>query len=143
MNDAEYEDTCGRIRRITDLWATDLVPGNVDCQRYFYRSTADFIKHGETVGPDCDAFARCRWHYLQVELHFNVESLWQDDRTDAYLEKVIVHEMTHFLIDELIPRDGEDKGFEMHMERVTSGITYSLLAVRDRAKTYAPVEGEY
>lgn len=145
VNDAAFEETCDRLRRLTDWWSYSLLPGNVEAIRYFHRTAAEFRVVHDT--PGADACAVSRWQYLQVELHFNVEQLWRDDRSDAYLEKVVIHELTHYILDELVPREETSGPISMHLERVTSALTYAFASVRDRARAmprrYTPVEGEY
>ncbi len=90
-----------------------------------YFRTGDYMPgEGDTV-----TFANItpQWKYLEAQLSFNMPQLAEMD--DVQLEEIVVHELSHCLVDEMraVEKDPD------HEERVVSSIQRALMQVRDRA----------
>lgn len=131
--DAELGILHEKLRKLSDMWALDLIPGNVECRRHFHPTVADFLQDAaKHITAQTDAYVSVDWRYLRVNIHFNCENLVGKD--DSRLEVVVVHELVHAFLDELKPLKGLKVATDWrdHHEHATSSIAYALIAVRDR-----------
>lgn len=137
MTDAEYDAAKERIRAVAMKWSKVLGLRWWDmtleyCREGLPTKRAD-SDDGYSVAANCDA----RWQYLDATIRFNVPIL--ADMSDAKLERIVVHECMHALVNET--RETGD-GWLAHEERVCSMLTDAIIWVRDETQGVALDEHE-
>lgn len=118
MTDAEYRKTVMRLRKAAGKWQTALGLG-------YWRITYEYESEGlmpvpaRTDGQSVAATSRPDWRYKHATINFNVPVL--ADQTDDDLERFVLHELTHVLVNEL-----REEGLD-HEERVVSELTSAFM----------------
>lgn len=147
MNDAEYERVKALIDRLVDVWQERLRLGYWGIHCYYYRSGAAFIREApEGATKDTSAMCQSLWQYLTANLYFNVEKMVDTGDSEDW-ERIVIHEMTHAVVDELYhsgkAQDGnteyEKDEWAAHNERVVTHLADSFYRIAHPK----PVGGEY
>lgn len=117
-----------RIERVWRQWQW-LLPEWDITQRYF--EGAFSLVNDEGSGPVI-AEARANWRYLNGNVRWNLAIVREIG--DVELEETAVHEMIHFILNEL--NSGDDGGAgdrTAHEERVTTTLSRLLIKQKGRA----------
>lgn len=126
MTDKEFKSTCRTIDRFIKIWTFRL---NLGHWRIQANKTRDYHPNERERFADCDP----AWEYMQMCLNFYVAAIWEC-MDEADIEEVVVHELTHGVVNELTTIYPEDarRGLEeeasRHEERVVTHLTKALLA---------------
>ena len=73
------------------------------------------------------------WRYLQAALHVNIWDIWDKELSDEEIQKCVVHELCHCLLDELntVVPDDRQEWHDNHVERTTSTLTHVILDIHE------------
>jgi hypothetical protein len=117
-------------RRIEEMWArwVWLLEGWDIAPRYF-EGTFGLVT-GKSSGGGIIAEARANWRYLNGSVRWDLMAAGDVD--DAELEETVVHEMVHFLVNEMNSDDDDENDRSDHEERVVTVISRHLLQQRRR-----------
>lgn len=131
MTDAEFAAMKERVFALAQKWqkALGLAWWSIDYVwlREMLPTTPEDDKAGLCVAAQCDA----QWQYLKATITVSLPSL--TDKTDEQIERIMVHELMHVLVNETEEADGWLK----HQERVVSTLTaavFWLLAAQGRSE---------
>ena len=126
MNDKEFNKLKKKITRFVEKWRVPLGIKWWSVNFYYEREYAkDDDKH-----DSCHTGATCKvqWPYKTAQITFYLPAL--DTLDDEELERTVVHELIHILVNEM--RDF-DEGAN-HEERVVSDLTSAVFWIRDKCK---------
>lgn len=113
-----------RCQNILDLWIEPLGLAHWNLTITFYRDKQDY--QSQTGASDGGvAMCDCAWQYMNMHLSLNMPRMVEFD--DSALERVLVHELVHSLINEMREADPDGK----HEERVVSQLVMALRWVRN------------
>ena len=130
MTDAEYRKALLRIRKAVGKWHDALGLG-------WWRITYAYDREGEMAdGKDRAArnvagTAAVDWRYKYATITFNIPILFE--MNDEDLERVIMHEQVHVLVNEL-----REEGID-HEERVVSELTSAFKWVEEHKFGKKPI----
>lgn len=111
-SDADYLRDKARIWKVFQKWTANLGLRYWKCTCKWYRE--NFIPDHDQAIATCDA----NWKYLIVEASFCCDPIGR--MADDELERVVVHELLHALVNEM-----REDGIE-HEERVVSQLTNAI-----------------
>jgi hypothetical protein len=120
VNDREYARARRRVERIFHRWRADLglrwwsVRLEFERERHPRDSTETCVL-GETTA---------NWKYMNARIVFFLPEIAAMD--DADLERSVVHELVHVLVNEMTERDEDDA----HQERVVTTLTDAFIWTR-------------
>lgn len=104
MTDAEYQDQKARVERYTERW---LIPLGLDAWHVeccWHRDKATEERAGRPPMMETEV----RWQYADARVCIYLPSVAEVE-DDATLERIVVHEYLHILLNELRPlRDADD-----------------------------------
>ena len=125
MNDKEFNGLKNKIDRLMTKWRLPMGIGWWTVHRIYEREYAD---DDNKYGSDCHKGASCsvQYPYKTATIKFFMPALINESKDE--LERIIVHELTHILVNEM--RDFE-KGIE-HEERVVSDLTSAFFWLEDK-----------
>jgi hypothetical protein len=133
VNDPNYAAQKRRIRRLIDKWHKSLGMGwwSLD------------IKYSNTTRDDGDDYStvlmavHTDWEYRKAAITVHIPSMFDVSNED--LEKCVVHELCHVLVNEMHDWTLEDPG-KKHEERVVCGLADAFLWTRNAGKDDAKKE---
>jgi hypothetical protein len=124
MNDAEYAAAKKRVLAIAKKWQKALGLGWWDIEHEWVR--------GEIVpnSGECDltvhACVHTHWEYGAAVISWPLQTLAA--LTDSEIERAVVHEFLHILVNEMNEPDGDGK----HEERVVTGLTKAVFWLKGK-----------
>lgn len=101
MNDKEFEIQQARITRLLDKWMKVIGLDQWEVQHYFFRSANEFNDFDQLVL----ATTASKWQYKRASFHWYLQVVEQVE-DEAVLERHVVHELCHPLVDPLHLDDG-------------------------------------
>jgi hypothetical protein len=116
--DAEWKVLQAKIERWFDEWIDHLWLGWWRIEFVWYRSEIPDMNR-EVVRPARKALMDCTadYHYFEAVIRVNLLAAQEFD--DEYLEKVVVHELAHIVLNEMRDWKPTDKGMKRE-ERVAT-----------------------
>lgn len=128
MTDAEFEQQKARVGVIADKWLDELGL-NWWSTRFQWHRESPVAEHNEGVRFCIACRCHADWQYLEATIQVYLPEL--EDLTDERIERIMVHEFCHMLVNEL--RDVSDDWLK-HEERVCTTLATAFLWVRDAGK---------
>jgi len=125
MTDAEYAEQKARVERYTERWLGPLgLADNWHVQVCWHREKAEQEK-GDARPAMMEA--EVRWQYADATIHVYLPSVFEVE-DDAVLEKIVVHEYQHILLNEL-RSTGKSMGAEYlaHEEHAATMLAMAFL----------------
>lgn len=134
MTDKEYREQKKRVQKYLDKWITPL-----GLRWWKIDVVWDRATHCDSDPPGgsehCAAHVKCRWEYLEATVTFHLLQLIEQKDDD--LEKVIVHELCHVLVNEMrapiAPNDETHAEWMKHEERVVSTLACAFIWTYEEA----------
>lgn len=127
MNDKEFAKQKARVVKIAGWWIDQLwLRGwnvEVKCHRGPWVGMRD-AGAGFVVPADIT----CHWQYAEARININLEEV--KDLSKEKLEKVLLHELCHAIVNEM--RYWEED--HSHEERVVTHMTRAFITVRDHSR---------
>jgi hypothetical protein len=114
LDDRSYRRNKARINKLFKKWVHVLGLGFWSVDVTFWREPVPGGEGGLYVQADCVA----RWEYRRAFVRIDVPA--SDSLDDVSLEKVIIHELVHALVNEM-----REKGIK-HEESVVTGLTQAI-----------------
>ena len=96
MNDREFQKNTKRIQGLMKKWKAVLPLGWWHIEHSYYREP---WKESSGYGSNALAETQADWQYMHAHIQWNVSDMGDVD--DADLQKYVVHELTHCLLDSL------------------------------------------
>lgn len=115
MNDAEFNSLKSRIEALVKFWIYVL---GLDSWRMVRR---DYHRGRADGSRDCCADVDIDWKYRQGVVTFHMYKMWDHVEDDKEIEYVVVHELCHFLVNQMRPADA-DKGSTPNEEDVVTAM---------------------
>jgi hypothetical protein len=141
MTDKEYNAQKRRVKLAYQKWHSITGLGEWIRSHAWHRD-GNCGKEGTNYGPDTTARAEVQWEYITVCFHWNLENIATLD--DDTLDRVIRHEISHVLINEMrmwgppTHRDEQARDEAMkHEERVVTKLASILLWCRMKGQIEA------
>lgn len=125
MNDAEYAAAKERVMEVFERWRYPLGLNMWRLHMRFNRTdkpAGALARVAGTADPD--------WRYLEATVDWYLPVL--ADMDDEELEYVVLHELTHVLLNEM--RESAGEGGLDHEERVVTQVATVLQSVRDHGR---------
>ena len=131
MNDREFRELKRRLQRLVRWWGDEL--GLRWWLMHFnWDRTGEATTEDGHDGASVAAFTHVTWQYSEASITFNMPLCAEVD--DDQLERYVVHEMMHVLVNEMREWQAESGDHAiLHEERVVSSLTSAVRWVRDRA----------
>lgn len=107
-----------KIIKYFHRWTYRLGLNNWERHLYLLSRKKDIAKHFENRSPYAVAFINTSWQYMILSVYINMNAI--KDLTNFKLEKVIIHELVHALVNEMT--EGPK-----HEERVVTNITNAIV----------------
>lgn len=127
MKRKAYKRQRTRIRRCFDEWITKLGLRWWEIEiRYYDRQR--FFRKASGAGRNIAMRVWADWRYATATIAVNVPSLAKMD--DDQLERAVVHELLHILVNEM----REDDPYVKHEERTVTTLTKAVMWVRDLSR---------
>jgi Zn-dependent protease with chaperone function len=124
VKNRQFKKLRRRIERIAAKWKL-LLANHWRFTYVFLKKPNKLVKgHGNWI---CYAATAVNWEYLDATIYFNMRQVRR--MTKDELEEIIVHEMTHALVNEM--RDWTIK----NEERVVTTIAWAFLKVRRQGQS--------
>ena len=131
MNDQEYEETKQRVFAIARKWQRALGLTWWVIRYEWLRERIPTSEEDRAHGFVVVAQAYAHWKYGEAEIRVSLPAI--KDQTDAEIERIMIHEFMHVLVDEC--RQTGD-GWLDHEERVVTNLTRAILWVRDAMQVH-------
>jgi hypothetical protein len=129
VNDAEFDALRNRIQGLFEKWRWVLGLNTWDIQWNYFRTFEP--------GTDPEASftyimkAEMDWRYRNGMISVYTPAL--EDSTDSELERKVVHELLHFMVNELRDRGKENDALD-HEERVVTDLAFAITQVKKHAE---------
>lgn len=121
MNDFEFNTQLKRVQERTNVWVDNLRLWNWEIRYHFYRGPIDGRENFQAI-----ACAEVRWEYGEADISWNLMKV--KDLSDEELEKCVVHEYLHLLVNEMQHLSDD---YAKHEEHVVSMITLAIMHTRN------------
>lgn len=133
MTDREYNELRRRIRKLIAWWGDELGLRWWIMHFNFDRSGESFSeRENSNARGGVAAITHVNWQYGEASISFNMPLCLEVD--DDELERYVVHEMMHVLVNEMREWQTDDPTHAiLHEERVVSNLASAVRWVRDRA----------
>ncbi len=142
MTDAEFTSWHLRVKRQVDGWVKVFPLTAWDIQVRYHRTTAAFVDDTpDEVTAVAAGCAIVRWEYAMATLHFNLERMESCGYTGDDIERSVVHEYMHLLLNEVRPQEPTGDWLD-HEEHAASMLAYAFQETRNAFRP-APVTDEY
>ena len=112
------------IRKFFSTWTAPLGLAWWHIDVLYYDDPAEIVKRFATDLQDGVVLARtyADWRYATANIHINTPAF--DDLTDDEIERVVLHELCHILVNEM------QEGEKHHEERVVTGLQKAFMWTR-------------
>lgn len=127
MNDAEYAATKERVMEVFERWR---YPLGLNMWRLHMRWNRLDKPAGDGILARVAGEATPDWRYLEATVEWYLPVL--EDMDDEELEYVVLHELTHVVLNEM--RESAGEGGIDHEERVVTQVAKVLQWVRDHGR---------
>lgn len=124
IKDKAFKREQKRINRIMERWRDPLRLFEWEIVRLYSRGP--FPVDGEWGQRPAAAMASVDWQYRRATLTFDTEAT--RDYDDAKLERIVVHELVHVIVNEMRCWKDADDGMA-HEERVVETLAWILVGI--------------
>ena len=126
MTDAEYKAIQRKCQKYIGIWKSRIWLTQWDIRTYYHREPSENEAY-MSVTPD--------WRYLMAEFHVHAWDIHSQELDDTHIERCVVHELCHCLLDEMNTAVPEDRmeWHENHVERTVSTLTNVLYTTYSEA----------
>lgn len=127
MTDAEYAQQKARVEALIEKWAAPLGILWWDVDYHWHR-----LKDEDS--PGCAASATTQWQYIQARVNWYLPTI--ADLSDKDLERAVVHEHLHILVDEMAPEGSMTPG----EERVCSALAKAFVWTYEAGQAHQEIK---
>lgn len=139
VTDQEFESIRSRIKAAVEKWLPAM--GLKWWHEIIITYERDrFSQERNGHPPDCAAFTRVSWEYLDAIVTFSVACCWSKEYTDQEIDYLVRHELCHLLVNEMRmygpPNHRDEQAADeaiKHEERVVTQIAQAFGWVWDAA----------
>lgn len=126
MTDKDARRVQGKVQKHIDKWVDIL-------GLYGWRITCHWYRGAIPDYPESTAIAQdIQWEYLHGRMRFDLTKMEDLEADPRYFERVVLHELLHFVVNEMRDCTDNEGNFHIkHEERVVQTLTLAFMRLKE------------